>query len=285
MLERTMKVTLLGTGSPLPSATCAGPSSLVQAGGLNLLVDTGRGVIMRLIGAMVPPPLVSAVLLTHLHSDHITDLNDVITTRWISSPAATPLPIYGPVGTKKMVDGLVSMLSQDEGYRLEHHDDLRAAGGMKVEVHELNAGESFTIGDVKISVHETDHRPVAPTIGFRFEHDGKVAALAGDTIPCQGLYDMCQSADIYVQTVLREDLVRAFAPLVPTGDRFLDILDYHSTVQQAGQTAAKCNVKTLLLTHFVPAIQPGQEDEWRAMAAEHFSGEIVIGPDLTFVEK
>ncbi len=280
-----MKVTLLGTGSPLPSATCAGPSSLVQAGGLNLLVDTGRGVIMRLIGAMVPPPLVSAVLLTHLHSDHITDLNDVITTRWISSPAATPLPIYGPVGTKKMVDGLVSMLSQDEGYRLEHHDDLRAAGGMKVEVHELNAGESFTIGDVKISVHETDHRPVAPTIGFRFEHDGKVAALAGDTIPCQGLYDMCQSADIYVQTVLREDLVRAFAPLVPTGDRFLDILDYHSTVQQAGQTAAKCNVKTLLLTHFVPAIQPGQEDEWRAMAAEHFSGEIVIGPDLTFVEK
>ncbi len=280
-----MKVTLLGTGSPLPSATCAGPSSLVQAGGLNLLVDTGRGVIMRLVGAMVPPPMVNAVLLTHLHSDHICDLNDVITTRWIASPAATPLPIYGPVGTKKMVDGLIAMLSQDEGYRLDHHNDLRAAGGMKVEVHELNAGESFSLGDVKISVHETDHRPVAPTIGFRIEHEGKIAALAGDTIPCQGLYDMCQDADIYVQTVLREDLVRTFAPLVPTGERFLDILDYHSTVQQAGQTAAKCNVKTLLLTHFVPAIQPGQEDEWRVMAAEHFSGEIVIGPDLTSVEK
>lgn len=280
-----MKVTLLGTGSPLPSATCAGPSSLVQAGGLNLLVDTGRGVIMRLVGAMVPPPMVNAVLLTHLHSDHICDLNDVITTRWIASPAATPLPIYGPVGTKKMVDGLIAMLSQDEGYRLDHHNDLRAAGGMKVEVHELNAGESFSLGDVKISVHETDHRPVAPTIGFRIEHEGKIAALAGDTIPCQGLYDMCQDADIYVQTVLREDLVRTFAPLVPTGERFLDILDYHSTVQQAGQTAAQCNVKTLLLTHFVPAIQPGQEDEWRVMAAEHFSGEIVIGPDLTSVEK
>jgi len=123
------------------------------------------------------------------------------------------------------------------------------------------------------------------TVGFRIEHEGVVAALAGDTIPCEGLYDMCKDADVYVQTVLREDLVRTFAPLVPTGDRFLDILDYHSTVQQAGQTAAKCNVKTLLLTHFVPAIQPGQEEEWRAMAAEHFSGEIVVGPDLTFVEK
>lgn len=280
-----MKITLLGTGSPLPSATCAGPSTLVQAGGQNIVVDAGRGVIMRLVGAMCPPPFISAVILTHLHSDHICDLNDIITTRWISSPAATPLPIYGPKGTQKMIDALLAMLSQDETYRLNHHDDLRAAGGMKVEVHEVEAGESFNIGDVTVSVHATDHRPVAPTVGFRIEHDGVVGALAGDTIPCDGLYDMCKDADIYVQTVLREDLVRTFAPLVPTGDRFLDILDYHSTVQQAGQTAAKCNVKTLLLTHFVPAIQPGQEDEWRAMAAEHFSGEIVVGPDLTFVEK
>jgi ribonuclease Z len=280
-----MKITLLGTGSPLPSATCAGPSTLVQAGGQNIVVDAGRGVIMRLVGAMCPPPFISAVILTHLHSDHICDLNDIITTRWISSPAATPLPIYGPMGTQKMIDGLLAMLSQDETYRLDHHDDLRAAGGMKVEVHEVEAGESFSIGDVKVSVHATDHRPVAPTVGFRIEHEGVVGALAGDTIPCDGLYDMCKDADIYVQTVLREDLVRTFAPLVPTGERFLDILDYHSTVQQAAQTATKCNVKTLLLTHFVPAIQPGQEDEWRAMAAEHFAGDIVVGPDLTFVEK
>ena len=280
-----MKITLLGTGSPLPSATCAGPSTLVQAGGQNIVVDAGRGVIMRLVGAMCPPPFISAVILTHLHSDHICDLNDIITTRWISSPAATPLPIYGPKGTQKMIDGLLAMLSQDETYRLDHHDDLRAAGGMKVEVHEVEAGESFVIGDVKVSVHATDHRPVAPTVGFRIEHEGVVGALAGDTIPCEGLYEMCKDADIYVQTVLREDLVRTFAPLVPTGERFLDILDYHSTVQQAAQTATKCNVKTLLLTHFVPAIQPGQEDEWRAMAAEHFAGDIVVGPDLIFVEK
>lgn len=280
-----MKVTLLGTGSPLPSATCAGPSTLVQAAGQNIVVDAGRGVIMRLVGAMCPPPFVTAVLLTHLHSDHICDLNDIITTRWVASPAATPLPVYGPVGTKKMVDGLLAMLSQDEGYRMAHHTDLNANGGMKVEVHEVNPGESFALGDVSVSVHATDHRPVAPTVGFRIEEGGVVAALAGDTIPCAGLDDLCSNADIYVQTVLREDLVRQFAPVVPTTERFLDILDYHSTVQQAGQTAARNNVKTLVLTHFVPAIQPGQEDEWRSMAAEHFAGEIVVGPDLTSVER
>ena len=279
-----MKVTLLGTGSPLPSATCAGPSTLVQAAGQNIVVDAGRGVIMRLVGAMCPPPLVSAVLLTHLHSDHICDLNDIVTTRWIASPVATPLQVYGPVGTQRMVDGLVAMLSLDEGYRMEHHDDLRAGIGMKVNVTEVSPGDSFSIGDVQVSVHRTDHRPVAPTVGFRFEAEGAVAALAGDTVPCDELDVMCRGADVYVQTVLREDLVRQFAPLVPTGARFLDILDYHSTVEQAGQTAARAGVKKLVLTHFVPALQPGQEDEWRALAAQHFGGEIVVGPDLTAVE-
>ena len=281
-----MKVTLLGTGSPLPSATCAGPATLVQAGGQNILVDAGRAVVMRLMAAGCPPPFISAVVLTHLHSDHICDLNDVITTRWVASPApAAALVIYGPKGTQQMIDGLLAMLSFDEGYRLAHHDDLRVGGPMKIDVREVEAGESFTLGDVHVSIHATDHRPVAPTIGFRFTHDGKVAALAGDTIPCEGLYELCQDADIYVQTVIREDQVQAIAPLVPTGERFKDIIDYHSTVEQAGQTAQKCNVKTLLLTHFVPAIQPGQEGEWQAMAAEHFSGHIVVGPDLTFVEK
>lgn len=279
-----MKVTLLGTGSPLPSATCAGPSTLVQAGGANILVDAGRAVVLRLVGALCPPPAVSAVLLTHLHSDHICDLNDVVTTRWVASPSAAPLTIFGPPGTRALVDGMLAMLSADVGYRLDHHDDLRAGIGMKVDVTEVEPDESFIVGEVDVSVYATDHRPAAPTIGFRFEHNGKVAALAGDTVPCSGLDDLCRGADVYVQTVVREDLVRTFADLIPTGQRFLDILDYHSTVQQAAQTAARAGVKTLLLTHFVPAVQPGQEDEWRALAAEHFDGEIVVGPDLTSVE-
>ncbi|MBM3718573.1 MAG: MBL fold metallo-hydrolase [Actinobacteria bacterium] len=278
-----MKVTLLGTGSPLPSATCAGPSTLVQAGGQNILVDAGRAVVMRLAGAMCPPPLVGAVLLTHLHSDHICDLNDVVTTRWVASPAATPLDIWGPVGTKAMVEGLFAMLAADVTYRLDHHDDLRAGIGMAVNVVEVEPGDSFRIGEVSVSVHRTDHRPVAPTIGFRIEADGKSAALAGDTVPCAELDEMCRGADLYVQTVVREDLVRTFAPLVPIGDRFLDILDYHSTVEQAAQTASRAGVGTLVLTHYVPAIQPGGEDEWRALAAAHFSGPIIVGPDLTSV--
>jgi ribonuclease Z len=87
-----------------------------------------------------------------------------------------------------------------------------------------------------------------------------------------------------VQTVIRDDQVKQIATLLPNSQRFLDILDYHSTVAQAGETAQRNNVKTLMLTHCVPAVQPGQEDEWIGLAAAHFSGTIILGPDLTSCE-
>lgn len=282
-----MKVTLLGTGSPLPSPTCAGPSTLVQSGGQNIVVDAGRGVIMRMVAAGCPPPFLSAVLLTHLHSDHICDLNDLVTTRWITTPSAmaSPLKIIGPVGTRRVVTGMLEMLALDEQYRLAHHEDLRTAGGMKLDVVELNAGDVHEHGDMVIGAFRTDHRPVEPTLGYRIQHDGKTAALAGDTIPCDEIYDLCRDADVYVQTVLRDDLVKGLAAALPANAaRLTDILDYHSTVEQAGQTATRSGVKHLVLTHYVPAMQPGAEDEWRAIAAAHFSGPITLGPDLTFVE-
>jgi ribonuclease Z len=280
-----MKITLLGTGSPIPDPNRAGPSTLVQAAGQHIVVDCGRGCVMRMTAAGVFPPFVSAILLTHLHSDHISDLNDIVTSRWIMSPNPIVTRIYGPVGTKKIVDGLRTMLSLDEQYRLDHHADLRSGPGMQIEVTEVSPGDMFSIGEVKVVVGRTDHRPVSPTVGYRFEAEGKIAALAGDTVPCAELDALCANADVYVQTVLRPDLVEAMKKLLPgQAPRLNDILDYHSSVEDAGQTAARANVKTLMLTHYVPAMQPGQEADWIAQAAKHFGGNIIAGPDLTSVE-
>lgn len=270
----TLSVTLLGTGSPLPDPDRAGPSTLVQAGDTNLLVDAGRGCVMRLAGAGLFPSMVTGVLLTHLHSDHICALNDVVTSHWVTSPTATPLPIHGPPGTAAVVAAMEQMLRPDIGYRLDHHDDLTT--GPRLEVVEHEPGETFSIGACTVTTHATDHRPVEPTLGYRIEHDGAIAAVAGDTVPCAGLDELCAGADLYVQTVIRDDLVA----LVPNA-RLQDILDYHSTVAQAAQTAARCGVGTLVLTHYVPPLRPGQEDEWRSIAAEHFDGAIVLGDDLT----
>ncbi len=86
MDDGSLAVVLLGTGSPIPDANRAGPSTLLKAGEggrEHVLVDAGRGCVMRMAAAGSMPILLQGLLVTHLHSDHLTDLNDVITTQWI----------------------------------------------------------------------------------------------------------------------------------------------------------------------------------------------------------
>lgn len=274
-----MRLTLLGTGSPIPDPRRAGPATLVEAGGHQLLVDCGRGVLMRLAAAGVLPPMLSRVLLTHMHSDHTTDLNDVITMRWAMSPAPNPLPLVGPPGIAALVERTIEMLHDDVCYRIAHHDDLTEPP--RCAVDEVLDGEAFvdpTVG-LRVLAAPTDHRPVAPTVGYRIEHGGRSIVLGGDSVPCDGLDRLCDGADVYVQTVIRPDLVAK----VPSA-RLQDITDYHSSVEDAARTAKRAGVRILVLTHMVPAVAPGDEASWIDAAAAHFDGEVVLGDDLLAID-
>ncbi len=209
-----IEITLLGTGSPIPDPHRAGPATLVRTGGQTLLVDCGRGVLQRAAAVDVGANNLDALLLTHLHSDHITDLGDVIITRWVTTfdAQAAPLPIIGPPGTAEVVRATLEAFGFDIGYRI-------------------------------------------------------------------ALDDLSAGADALVHTVIREDLVNQ----IPM-QRFKDICDYHSSVQQAAATAARAGVGTLILTHYVPAIAPGQEEQWRQLAATEFDGRIELGDDLHRVQ-
>ncbi len=273
-----MKLTLLGTGSPIPSPDRAGSANLIEAGPHRLLVDCGRGVVMRLAAAGALPGMLSHVFLTHLHSDHVTDFNDLITTRWAMSPVDNPLTVTGPPGTQRFTDRTLAMLEDDIGYRIAHHDDLNWQPGVNVD--EVHDGVAWERDGVRVVAAPTDHRPVDPTVGYRFEHEGRSIVLAGDTIPCEGLDRLLANADVYVQTVIRPDLVA----MVPSA-RFQDIHDYHSSCEQAGATASKAGVGTLVLTHQVPTPMPGTEQEWiDQVRAGGFTGEVVFAHDLTVVE-
>ena len=231
---------------------------------------------MRLAAAGVGAAQLSAVLITHLHSDHLTDLNDVITTRWISTFESTPLTVVGPPGTQAVVNSIESMLRADTAYRLAHHDDLTEAP--ITEVIELTEGPVELLGGPRITAAPTDHRPVEPSVAYRIEHDGHAVVLAGDTVPCTGLDSLTRGADILVHTAIRADLI-ANIPIA----RLNDVCDYHSSIEQAADTAERAGVSVLVLTHHVPAHPPGQGDEVAAIASRNFSGRVVVADDLTTV--
>jgi len=270
-------VTLLGTGSPMVDANRAGPSTLVRAGSEFFLVDCGRGALMRAAAVGVGAANLTALLLTHLHSDHITDLSDVITTRWVTTFTRTPLIVVGPPGTAAVVEATLAALAPDIGYRLAHHADVTEPP--VVDVREVTAGQAWDANGVRIVVAPTDHRPVEPTIAFRIEYAEASVVLAGDTVPCPSLDELAAGAGALVHNVIRKDLM-ALAPQ----QRLRDILDYHSSVEEAAATAARAGVGTLILTHYVPPLIPGQEEQWRALAATEFPRQIELGDDLHRVE-
>lgn len=278
----TLSITLLGTGSPIPSPDRAGPATLISAGqgesAEHYMVDAGRGVLMRLAAAGLGASDLTALLITHLHSDHITDLNDVVTTRWIMTFVKTPLTIVGPIGTQSVVNHLLASLEPDIRYRTAHHQDLDHRPA--VTVIEVNEGvvelPNSQGGVVSITCGQTDHKPVEPSLAYRFDFDRASVVVAGDTLPCSGLDELCSGADALVHTVIRKDII-ANLPM----QRMQDTLNYHSSPEEAAQTAAKANLSTLVLTHYVPPIpMGGTEDEWRALAAKHFGGTIELGDDL-----
>jgi ribonuclease Z len=272
-----MKVTILGSGSPLPDPQRAGPSTLVRTSAGDLLFDCGRGVLMRAAAAASGAGALRAVFLTHLHSDHITDLNDIITMRWAMSLTPNPLVVFGPEGSRSLVEATEAMLEPDIGYRLAHHDDLTWRPISTVT--DVERGVILETGGVRVTAAPTDHAPVRPTVGYRVEDQGNVVVIAGDTVPCAGLDELSDGADVLVHTVVRRDLIEQIG--LP---RLTDVLDYHSAVEDAAGTAARNGVATLLLTHLVPAPAPGTEQQWIDLAAAHYDGEVILATDLLTVE-
>lgn len=272
-----MDVITLGTGFPLPDPQRAGPATLVRTGGMHLLFDAGRGLLMRLRGAGSGPVQVHTVFLTHLHSDHVTDLNDLVTMHWAMNLGPAPLRVVGPPGTQAFCDDTLRMLGPDIAWRIAHHADLDWEPDIRVT--EVTEGIAFDEGGVRVIAAPTDHPPVRPTIGFRVEDGSRSVVIAGDTLPCEGLDSLCRGADTYVQTVLRRALIE---PL--PSERLREILTYHSSTEDAARTAARSGVQRLVYTHMMPAPEPGTEQDWIDDAKPYFDGEVVLPEDLDVIE-
>jgi len=271
-----MKVTLLGTGCPQCHVKRYGPSSLVRHGAVSVLIDCGSGVTQRLVGAGCPGGGLDAVLLTHLHSDHLVDLYQLIVSGWHQN-RKVPQKVYGPKGTRAYVAGLLELWKDERALRMAHEKRPHTAG-FTAEVVEYGEGPLLELPGLSVEAVRVDHEPVKEAYGFIFRaDDGTVAAFSGDTRYCEALIEAARGADVLVHECFIHGLMKP-VPGVRTQEGIDAVASYHTLSAEVGKVATDADVGFLMLNHFVPA-----EFDREALAAEvaaDFAGPFAIGEDL-----
>ncbi|MFN8543793.1 MAG: MBL fold metallo-hydrolase [Candidatus Binatia bacterium] len=288
-----LTVVLCGTGSPLPDRARAGACTAVVAGGELVLVDVGPGAWETVDLANLPTGDLSAILLTHFHSDHIGDLGEAVTQSWVAG-RVRPLDVYGPVGTANVVAGFGLAYAQDVEYRVAHHGEAslpRAAGSavaheVPLDDDALASAIVFERNGLRVTMFRVDHRPAVPAVGYRFDYRGRSVVISGDTKKSASVARHAAGADLLIHEALQPRVMARVAAVAARLGRprlaklAADTVSYHTTPVEAAEVARDAGVRHLVLTHLVPA--PGNVLTRRLFAdgmADVFAGEITLGVD------
>jgi ribonuclease Z len=271
------RVTLLGTGSPVPAMDRFGPGVLIQAGNQTLLIDAGRGFSQRLFQAGVRLGALDAVLLTHLHSDHVTGLPDLWLTGWLAVPYAqrrAPLALYGPAGTRELAAGLERAYDWDIKTRIADQNLPKEAAPFAAT--EFTEGVVFERGGVRVSAIEVDHGAlIKPAFGFRIEFDGRAVVVSGDTKFSENLIKHAAGVDLLIHQVATASAAALASPVIQV------ILAHHTKPDEAGRLFARVKPKLAVFYHFVLlGNPPATERDVLEGARQHYAGPLEIGADL-----
>ena len=255
--EDTLKVVICGSRSPLPSPGRAESCVLVEAGDDIYIFDMGNGSVNNLTQYQLPWPNVKAVLITHMHSDHIADLPDAHLQSWIQG-RNSPLMVYGPEGINLVTKGFELAYSADYQYRNNHHGDdmlpMNIAGFNAIQIMDNQLIPNVTPG-LEILPFVVDHYPVNSAFGFKISYKGRTVVISGDTINDGSVQKYSKDVDLLVHSAISIDLTERFrevAPLPQLDEILFDIQDYHTTVKEAGEIARDANVDQLLIYHAIP---------------------------------
>lgn len=276
LLFSAITAILLGTGFPRPDPQHAGASTAIVAGNEWFVVDAGRGTTLRIAATPQKYENLRAVFLTHLHSDHTAGLPDLFTTSWQFGRLKTPFELYGPSGTQQLADGMLEFFAYDIHIRRDVQEKHPAAGAT-IHVHIVKEGVIYDDGNVKVTAFLVSHAPVEPAFGYRFDAQGKSIVISGDTRPSENLVKFARGADVLIhEAYLPEFFDRVDTPAVAA-----KLKSYHTSADEAGVIAARAGVKTLVLTHLIPA---NAEKTFRERASKNFHGRLIVGKDLEVIQ-
>ena len=241
-----LTVVLLGSGGGPPvNLQQFGASILIEAGSERFLFDCGRGATIRLTQIGVPIGSISRLFLTHLHSDHVIQIPDLLLTGWAGGGRRIPLEVWGPDGTTDMMDHIQRAFAFDIHMRRDV-DEAFPAEGIKVVSHDIKQGIVFVERGVKITAFLVDHGRVAPAFGYRVDYRGHSVALSGDTRFSENLIRFAQGVDVLVHEAVDPDAVRARSSDPKGLER---IISHHTTPEQAGEVFARVKPRLAVYSH------------------------------------
>jgi len=271
------KVTLLGTGNPRPVMSRFGPSILVEAGKEKLLFDCGRGATQRLYQLNIPFTAITGLFLTHLHSDHTVGIPDLWLTGWVLG-RDTPLPVWGPKGTKAMMKHLQEAYAFDIHIRRDVDTKLPGAGVMMIAT-DIKEGVVYDNAGVKVTAFLVDHGEIKPAFGYRIDYEGHSVTLSGDTRPSENLVRFAQGTDVLIHEVID---VAAYTDLSKgdTSEQEKKIIGHHTTAEQAGIIFTRVKPKLAVYSHIVPPDVPDVVPHTR----KTYDGPLEVGEDLMSIE-
>jgi ribonuclease BN (tRNA processing enzyme) len=276
------RLILLGTGGgPRPRRTRSAPAQVVVVNGAAYVVDCGDGVARQLVLAGVPLSSLRHVFVTHQHSDHNADYGNLLLLAWTAG-LRTRVDTWGPPPLKKMTDLFFEMNEYDIATRIA--DEGRVPLQPLVEAHEItDGGLLLESADVRVTAAVVDHPPVVPAFAFRFDSSDRSIVISGDTRASPNLIALASGADVLVhEAYFDEAAVDRLVAGVGNAERLKQsVLSHHTSAADAGRVAREAGVKTLVLSHFVPAEDSAITDKmWIDAARTHFDGEVVMGKDL-----
>jgi ribonuclease Z len=279
------RVTLLGTGVPIPSPDRFGPCTVVEAGDQKFLIDAGRGATIRLYQLRIPIGRIDVQLITHYHSDHVACLPDVWLTGWLEShfgTRKTPYKVIGPTGAKRLMENLERAYADD--IKIRTADEKLPLSGIATDVTEYDRdGLVYEKNGVKVIAFEVDHGDVIkPCYGYRVEYGGRVAVFSSDTRYNQNVIKHGKGADLLVHEVAmaRPELMK---------EAYIQrIVAHHTVPYDCGRVFAQTRPKLAAFTHVVllasKDVPPPSLDDLVAEVRQTYDGPLEVGEDLMSFE-
>jgi len=243
------RVVMLGTGTPNADPERSGPAVAVVVGDAAYLVDAGPGIVRRAAQAArddsiraLEPPRLRRVFITHLHSDHTVGLPDLILSPWVLG-RTDPLDVFGPRGTKRMVDLLEQAYSEDVQIRL-HGGEPSNKTGYAANAHDAAAGVVYRDSNVTVTAFNVAHGKWDQAFGYRFAARDRVVVISGDTSPSDAVIAACNGCDVLVHEVYSAERFRTR----PLEWRQYHAA-YHTSTEQVADIATRARPKLLILYH------------------------------------